>query len=62
MKRCPSCYAIMRESSTLAQAPKFQHQPADSTAEVSPVKVRFECTQCGHMEEEFAKLAAAQKV
>jgi hypothetical protein len=62
MKRCPGCYAIMRESSTLTQSPKFKHQPADSTAEVSPVKVRFECSQCGHMEEEFAKPVPAQKV
>jgi hypothetical protein len=49
MKKCPSCYAIMRELVT-PQAP-----------EVSSIRVRYECSQCGHTEESFAKPAPVAK-
>jgi hypothetical protein len=52
----------MSESVIPAQIPKLQQKTADSTPAVSPVKVRFECTQCGHLEEEFAKPAPARMV
>jgi hypothetical protein len=54
MKKCPNCYAIMRETT---QVPRFQQKPS----EVSAIKVRYECTQCGHMEQAFAKQALAER-
>ena len=56
MRRCPSCYAFMREPTPV---PAQQLKPADSTPEVSAARVRYECVQCGHMEESFAKPAPA---
>lgn len=61
MKKCPSCYAIMREKTISTQVPALQQKPADSTPEVSPLRVRHECAQCGHMEEAFAKPAPATR-
>jgi hypothetical protein len=55
MKMCPSCYAIMKETTRPAQVPKMQLKPSEIGSEVPAVKVRYECTQCGHMEEAFAK-------
>jgi hypothetical protein len=60
MKKCPGCYAIMRESITPTQIPELQHKPIDSTPEVSGARVRYECGQCGHTEESFAKPAPAR--
>jgi hypothetical protein len=59
MKNCPFCYAIMRESTKPTQVPALQRKPIDSTPEVSAARVRYECGQCGHMEESFAKPAPA---
>jgi hypothetical protein len=59
MKKCPACYAIMRESITPTQIPELQHKPIDDTPAVSAARVRYECGQCGHMEESFAKPAPA---
>ena len=59
MKKCPACYAIMRESITPTQIPELQHKPIDGTPEVSAARVRYECSQCGHTEESFAKPAPA---
>jgi hypothetical protein len=59
MKKCPSCYAIMRESTKPTPVPALQRKPADGTPEVSAARVRFECGQCGHMEESFVKPAPA---
>jgi hypothetical protein len=50
MKKCPSCYAIMKETITPTQVPKLEQKPH----EFSAVKVRYECTLRGHMEEAFA--------
>jgi hypothetical protein len=61
MKKCPSCYAIMRESITPTQIPELQHKPIYRTPEVSAAMVRYECSQCGHTEESFAKPAPATK-
>jgi nitrate reductase cytochrome c-type subunit len=61
MKKCPSCYAIMKETTTRTQVPKTQQKPFEGTPEVSAVKARYECTQCGHMEEAFAKPAPAPR-
>jgi hypothetical protein len=60
MKKCPSCYAIMRESTKPTPVPELQLKPTDSTPEVSAARVRYECGQCGQMEESFAKLAPAR--
>jgi hypothetical protein len=54
MKKCPSCYAIMRESTSPTPVPALQRKPTDGTPEVSAARVRYECGQCGHMEESFA--------
>ena len=63
MKKCPSCYAIMKETTMPTRVPTLQQKPADGTPGVSSLKVRHECTQCGHMEDAFAKPApAAQHV
>jgi hypothetical protein len=55
MKKCPSCYAIMREMIKPTPVPALQRKPTDGTPEVSAARVRYECGQCGHMEESFAK-------
>jgi hypothetical protein len=57
MKKCPSCYAIMRELTKPTQVPTLQRKDAEGTPEVSATMIRYECGQCGHMEEEFAKPA-----
>jgi hypothetical protein len=59
MKKCPSCYAIMRESTKPTPVAALQLKPTDSTPEVSAARVRYECGQCGHMEESFTKPARA---
>jgi len=35
MKKCPSCYAIMRESTTRTEVPALQQKPTDGPPEVS---------------------------
>jgi hypothetical protein len=57
MKRCSSCYAIMRESTIPTPVPALQYKEIDGTPEVSPTRVRYECSQCGHTEESFSKPA-----
>lgn len=59
MKKCPSCYAIMKEKSTRTQVPKLQRKRSEGTSELSTVKVRYECKECGHMEEAFAPASPA---
>ena len=59
MKKCPSCYAIMRELTNPAPVPALQRKPADGIPEVSATRIRYECPQCGHTEEAFAKPAPA---
>jgi hypothetical protein len=61
MKKCPNCYAIMRESLTATPVPELQHKPIEGTPGVSEARVRYECSQCGHTEESFAKPAPASK-
>jgi hypothetical protein len=56
MNMCPSCYAIM---TTPSQVSALQLKPTEGTPEVSAVRVRYECSQCGHTEESFAKPAPA---
>jgi hypothetical protein len=55
MKKCPSCYAIMIESTRSSPVPALQLKPTDETPGVSGTRVRYECRQCGHTEESFAK-------
>jgi hypothetical protein len=57
MRRCPSCFAFMRELTKPTALPALQLKPTDSGPEVSATRVRYECVQCGHMEESFAKPA-----
>src|ERR1700721_3154598 len=45
MKKCPSCYAILRESTKPTPVPALQQKPTDGTAEVSAVRVRHDCSQ-----------------
>ena len=59
MKKCPSCYAIMRELIKETSVPVLQLKPADSAPEVSAARIRYECGQCGHMEESLTKPAPA---
>jgi hypothetical protein len=61
MKKCPSCYAIMRESTTSSAVPELQLKSTEGTPEVSSVRIRYECSQCGHTEESFAKPAPAPR-
>jgi hypothetical protein len=61
MKKCPSCYAYMCESTQSTPVPALQRKPIDGTPEVSAARVRYECVQCGHMEESFAKPAPAMR-
>jgi hypothetical protein len=53
MKKCPSCYAIMRESAKPTPV-ALRQNPNNGTLEVSKLRVRYECSQCGHTEESFA--------
>jgi hypothetical protein len=61
MKKCPSCYAIMFESTRPSPVPALQLKTADVVPWVSAVRVRYECRQCGHTEESFAKPAPAPR-
>ena len=61
MKKCPSCYAYMKETIAPTQVPKLQQTSAYDLPEVAAIRVRYECSQCGHMEESFAKPAPAQR-
>jgi hypothetical protein len=61
MKKCPSCYAIMREATTPSRVPAFPPKPTEGTPEISAVRVRYECSQCGHTEDSFAKPAPAPR-
>jgi hypothetical protein len=61
MKKCPSCYAIMRESTSPTEVLALQQKPTDGTPEISAVRVRYECSQCGHTEESVAKPAPAPR-
>ena len=61
MKKCPSCYAIMREATTPSQVPALQLKLTEGTPEVSAARVRYECSQCGHTEDSFAKPARAPR-
>ena len=51
MRRCPSCYAFLRELTKPTLLPGRQLRPTDSLPEGSRAKVRYECGQCGHSEE-----------
>jgi hypothetical protein len=57
MKKCPSCYAILKEMAMSAQVPNLQHKASEGTPGFSSTIMRYECTQCGHVEEEFQKPA-----
>jgi hypothetical protein len=59
MKKCPSCYAIMRELIKPTPVPALQLKPTEGAPGPSAARVRYECGQCGHMEESFAKPAPA---
>jgi hypothetical protein len=61
MKKCPSCYAIMRESTTPSAVPELQLKATEGSPEVSAARVRHECSQCGHTEESFTKPAPASR-
>jgi hypothetical protein len=61
MKKCPSCYAIMIESTRPSSVPALQLKTSDDTPEVSGARVRYECRQCGHTEESFTKPAPAPR-
>jgi predicted nucleic acid-binding Zn ribbon protein len=51
MKKCPECYAIMKQ--TVADLPRlsFEEHPSNDVA-----KVRYECSQCGHFEDSLPPL------
>jgi ribosomal protein S27AE len=56
MKKCPNCYAIMREMEKPNQIPgsplHSEVHPSDDVA-----RLRYECSQCGHFEDSFAPLS-----
>jgi len=59
MKKCPDCYAIMRETgkhSLMSDVP----QPSSLVNPSNDVdKVRYECSQCGHTEDSSPPLSRA---
>jgi hypothetical protein len=61
MKKCPSCYAIMREWTRPSPVDVMQLKPTDGMPEVSAARIRYECSQCGHTEELFAKPAPSPR-
>ena len=56
MKRCPDCYAIMRETKNQGQV----HGLPQPDSEEAPVnggpRVGYECSQCGHFEDAIPPL------
>jgi len=57
MKKCPECYAIMREYKVPASAQRVQQRSSEPSPELPETVVQFECSQCGHTEQEVAKRA-----
>ena len=47
MKKCPSCYAILSESTKSTPVPALQQKAIDGTPAVSAVRVPNECSQSG---------------
>jgi ssDNA-binding Zn-finger/Zn-ribbon topoisomerase 1 len=51
MKKCPNCYAIMREKDKQTQFPGMPQLPSDAHPSNDVAGVRYECSQCGHCED-----------
>ena len=57
MKKCPNCYAIMRETEKPNQIPGLPQLPSEEHPSNDVATVRYECSQCGHCEDSFPLLS-----
>jgi hypothetical protein len=57
MKKCPECYAIMRETQKQSQFPGLRQLLSDEHPSNDVARVRYECSQCGHFEDSFPLLS-----
>jgi hypothetical protein len=57
MKKCPNCYAIMRETEKPNQIPGLPQLPSEGHPSNDVATVRYECSQCGHFEDSVPPLS-----
>jgi hypothetical protein len=57
MKKCPECYAIMKEAQQRNQVPGQPQPPSEVYPSNDVAKVRYECSQCGHFEDSLPSLS-----
>jgi hypothetical protein len=57
MKKCPECYAIMKELEQQKQIPDLPQPSSDVYPSNDVAKVRYECSQCGHFEDALPVLS-----
>jgi hypothetical protein len=57
MKKCPECYAIMKETEKHNQFPGLPRLPSEEHPSNDVARVRYECSQCGHFEYSFPPLS-----
>jgi hypothetical protein len=57
MKKCPECYAIMRETQKQNQVSGLRQLPPEEHPTNDVAGVRYECSQCGHFEDSFPLLS-----
>lgn len=51
MKKCPNCYAFMRETGKQSQISGLPQPPSQVNPSNDVARVRYECSQCGHFED-----------
>jgi hypothetical protein len=57
MKKCPECYAIMRETEKPSRFPGLPQMPSEEYPSNDVARVRYECSQCGHFEDSLPPLS-----
>jgi hypothetical protein len=59
MKKCPNCYAIMKELGKQSQVSGLPEPPSVVNPSNDVARVRYECSQCGHFEDSSRPLIQA---
>jgi hypothetical protein len=57
MKKCPECYAIMKETEKQNQIPGLPQPLSEVYPSNDVARIRYECSQCDHFEDAFASLS-----
>jgi hypothetical protein len=57
MKKCPECYAIMRETEKSTMVRDLLQLPSEENPSNDVARVHYECSQCGHFEDSFPPLS-----